>query len=163
MANNKICGTVLIRESTLLPAGLAMETEAVFPGWRTVRDRDGYEVGRTLQKANWNFFYLAGEMHAMALGREGLATRRRAVRRILRRLQGKRFNCLEITEIMETSFVGIPCVRVTANSRHIQESAYLVPIGGPALGTTAAPGTKLDNNEGLHPAAVFTKQDAAVI
>ncbi|MGB7439347.1 MAG: hypothetical protein WBR26_18110 [Candidatus Acidiferrum sp.] len=168
MTNDYIFGTVLIRENTLLPVGLAIETAVVFPGWRTVRDLDGYKLARALQKTNWNFFCLAGEMHAIALGRKWPASTRRAVRRILKKLQGQQFNCLEITEIMEKRFLGLPFVSVSANSRHIQESAYLVPLVGPVLGTPAAaaatPATKLDINEGLlHPSQGFTKQDAAVI
>jgi hypothetical protein len=163
MANDNMLGTILIRENTLLPFGLAIETAVVFPGWRTVRDLDGYELARTLQKTNWNFFCLAGEMQAITLGRNGPASTHRAVRQILRKLQGRQFNCLEITRITEKRFLGLPFVSIAANSRHIHESPYLVPIAGSVLGSAAAPATKLDNDEGLHPAQMFTKQDAAVI
>jgi hypothetical protein len=163
MSVDNISGTVLIRENTYLPADLAAKTELVFPGWRAVRDLDGYELGRALQKANWNFFYLAGEIQTIALGRKGPVSSSRAVRRILRKLQRKQFNCLEITEITEKRFLGFPFVSVAANSRHIQESVYLVPLVGLLPGATAAPRTKLDNNEGPHHAEVFTKQAGAVI
>jgi hypothetical protein len=59
MSANNIVGTILIRENTPLPANLTVETEAMFPGWRSVRNLNGCELGRKIQKANWNFFYLA--------------------------------------------------------------------------------------------------------
>ncbi len=165
MADNNISGTVLIRENTVLPVDLGVGTELVFPGWRAVRNLDGYELGRTIQQANWNFFYLAGEIQAIALGRKGQKTGRQAVKRILRKLEGKQFNCLEITEIIEKRFLGFSFVSGTANSRHIQEGVYLVPIAGhtPGMAAAALPGTTLDGSERLHHGEVFTKQDAALI
>jgi hypothetical protein len=165
MSVDDMSGAVLIRESTALPVHFDVRTELVFPGWRAVRGLDGHELGRNLQKANWNFFNLAGEIQTIALGRRGPASSRRAVRRILRKLQRKQFNCLEITEITQKRFLGFPFVSVAANLRHIQESVYLVPVVGAVLETTAAaaPETKFDSDEGPHHAEVLTKQDAAVI
>ena len=130
--------TVLIRENTVLPNDLSVDTEAVFPGWKAVRNLDGYELGRAIHEANWNFFYLAGEIHAIALGRKRQKTRLQAVKRIVSKLKGKQFNCLEITSLVQKRFLGFPFVSVSANSRHIQESVYLVPLAALKPGITAA-------------------------
>ena len=89
---------ILIREDTPLPANLPIESEAFLPGWRAVRNLDGYELGRKIEEAKWYFFYLAGEIGAIALGREGLGTLRRAVKRILAKQEGQKFNSLESHE-----------------------------------------------------------------
>jgi hypothetical protein len=164
MSANKIVGTILIRENTPLPANLALETEAMSPGWRGVRNLGGYELGRKLQKANWNFFYLAGAIPTIAFGREEQKTLHRAVRRILAKLKGKNFNCLEITAVIEKHFLGVPFLSVTANSRHLQESPNLVPISGLAFTTTvaAAPATRPATSEIPHQGQVLARQDAAV-
>ena len=117
--------TILIREDTPLPANLPIESEAFLPGWRAVRNLDGYELGRKIEAANWNFFYLAGEIGAIALGREGPGTLRRAVKRILAKQEGQKFNALEVTEIISKRFLGIPFMSVTAHSRHIQQGIGL--------------------------------------
>ena len=117
--------TILIREDTPLPANLPIESEAFLPGWRAVRNLDGYELGRKIEEANWNFFYLAGEIGAIALGREGPGTLRRAVKRILAKQEGQKFNSLEVTEIISKRFLGIPFMSVTAHSRHIQQGIGL--------------------------------------
>lgn len=117
--------TILIREDTPLPANLPIESEAFLPGWRAVRNLDGYELGRKIEAANWNFFYLAGEIGAIALGREGPGTLRRAVKRILAKQEGQKFNSLEVTEIISKRFLGIPFMSVTAHSRHIQQGIGL--------------------------------------
>jgi hypothetical protein len=116
---------ILIREDTPLPANLPIESEAFLPGWRAVRNLDGYELGRKIEAANWNFFYLAGEIGAIALGREGPGTLHRAVKRILAKQEGQKLNSLEVTEIISKRFLGIPFMSVTAHSRHIQQGIGL--------------------------------------
>jgi len=159
MSANNMLGTILIRENTLLPAGFAVETEVVFPGWRAVRNLDGYELGRKMQKANWNFFCLAGAIRTIVFGGEGQKTVHQAVSQILAKLNGKQFNSLEITAVVEKRFLGIPFLSVTANSRHIQESLYLVPIENRTSGMTVA----VQPSETLYRGEVLAKQDAALV
>ena len=118
--------TVFIREGTPLPTRLSIETEAFLPGWRVVKDLDRQALTRELEGANWNFFYLAGEMRATVFGREGLGALRRAVRRVLAKQEGQRFNSLELTKVVSRRFLGIPFMSVTAHSRHIQRDICLV-------------------------------------
>lgn len=165
MSANKNSGTIFIREKALLPAGLSIESEAFLPGWRAVRNLDGYELGGKIAEAKWSFFYLAGEMRTIVLGRKGEAAKRQALRRTLGKLKSQRFNCLEITEVVAKHFLGIPFLSVTANSRHIQESLYLVPMKGFVSEMTAAPapGTQLNSSERQHHRKAIPKQDVALI
>ena len=118
-------GTILIRENTVLPAGLAFESEAFLPGWRIVRDVDVYGLGREIEEAHWNFFYLAGAIKAIVFGHEKSGALRRAVKQILAKHERRTFNSLEITSIASKRFLGIPFLSVAANFRHIQESLCL--------------------------------------
>jgi hypothetical protein len=76
---------------------------------------------------------LAGEIGAIALGREGLGTLRRAVKRILAKQEGQKFNSLEVTKIISKRFLGIPFIGVTAHFRHIQRGIGLVPGSAPRI------------------------------
>jgi len=125
MPANDTEGSIFIRENTLLPGGLIIETETFLPGWRAVRNCDGYRLGRKIEEAKWNFFYLAGELRAIVLGRMGPESLRRAVRSILAKPEAQRFNSLEITGTRSRWFLGIPFVTVTANFRHIQQGLAL--------------------------------------
>ena len=71
MSVKNTSGTVFIRENTLLPTGLAVETELFLPGWRVVSNLDGYGLGRKVEEANWNFFYLAGDLRQSLLVGKG--------------------------------------------------------------------------------------------
>src|SRR5712664_3522620 len=130
---------ILIREDTRLPTKLSMESEAFLPGWRVVKNLDRQALTREVEGANWNFFYLAGEMRATVFGREGLGALRKAVKCVLAKQEGQKFNSVEITKIVSKRFLGIPFMSVTAHSRHIQQGVGLVPAKDFALRMPAAP------------------------
>ena len=133
MSANDTSRTILIRDNTFLPEGLMVESEVFLPGWRAVRNLDGYGLGQKIEEAKWYFFYLAGEHRATALGREGLGTLRRAVKQILAKREGQTFNSLEITKAASKRFLGIPFMSVAAHFRHIQQGICLVPAKNSVL------------------------------
>lgn len=120
-------GIILIRESTPLPPGVTIESEVFLPGWSAVKNLDRWSLARSIEGANWNFFYLAGETRVNVLGRERPGALRRAVKRVLARQEGRKFNSLEITKVVPRRLLGIPFLNVTAHSRHIQEGIALIP------------------------------------
>ena len=131
-------GTILIREDTLLPTNLSIESEAFLTGWRVIKNLDRSTLARNIESANWDFFYLAGEMRATVLGRDRSGTLRRAVRRVLAKQKGQKFNSLEITNVVSKRFLGIPFLSVTAHSRHIQRGIGLIPRKDSVLGMPVA-------------------------
>jgi hypothetical protein len=126
MSATNMSGTVLIRENTLLPAGLAIKSEVFLPGWRVVKNLDASALAQNIEGANWNFFYLAGEMSVTVLGRDRSGTLRKAVQRVLAKPE-KQFNSLEITRVVSKRFLGVPFMSVAAHTRHIQQGICLVP------------------------------------
>jgi len=131
--------TIFIKEDTPLPANLPIESEAFLPGWRVVKNLDRSALARNIEGANWNFFYLAGGIRATVLGRDRSGTLRRAVKCVLAKQEGQKFNSLEITKVVAKRFLGIPFMSVTAHSRHIQQGIGLVPAKDFVLRMPAAP------------------------
>ncbi|HTA59696.1 MAG TPA: hypothetical protein VK805_16155 [Candidatus Baltobacteraceae bacterium] len=111
---------ILIREGALLPPDFALESEAFLPGWRVVKNFDGYTLNRKMSQANWNFVRLTGVHKTRVVGRAYAETLRRGIARILDGLRGKKFNSLEITVVDLKHFVGLAFVSISANRRHIQ-------------------------------------------
>lgn len=147
MSENKTSPTIFIRENTRLPASVALESEVFLPDWRSVKNLDGRELGRKIENAKWNYFYLASPVKATVLGGNGRETLRRAVHRILAKKQSQDFNSLEITKIISKHFLGVPYLTVSAHFRHIQEEMYLIPVEDFRLrdtaGRTATPIAKI--------------------
>jgi len=103
-------GMILIREGALLPPDFALESEAFLPGWRVVKNFDGYTLNRKISQANWNFARLTGEHKTRVVGRAYSETLRKGIARILDGLRGKKFNSLEITVVHLKRFVGLAFV-----------------------------------------------------
>jgi hypothetical protein len=121
-------GAILIKEGTLLPEVLRFESEPCAPGWRLVKNLDGYGLGREIHKAGWTFSWQAGEIGATVFGLDEQKTLRRAVEQILANLESAEFNSLEIMRVASEAskrFLGVRYVTVSAQSRDIQESAPL--------------------------------------
>jgi hypothetical protein len=126
MAETIDTGTILFKDGTFLPDALQFDSEPCATGWRSVKDLDGYGLDRKIRDAGWRFFCIAGEIKAIVLGFEGQKNVRRAVKRMLARLKSEKFNSLEITRVASKRLLGVPYVSVSARSRHIQESLFLL-------------------------------------
>jgi len=118
-------GTILIKEGTLLPKGLQLESDPYSKGWRLVKSPGSPGIDRKLCEAGWTFFYMAGEVDAMAFGSESEETTHRAVKKAVAKIKLEKFNCLEISQVAAKGFLGLPYVTVAAHPRHIQESIFL--------------------------------------
>ncbi len=121
-----------MREGTLLPRTLQIESEPYMPGWRSVKSL-GYELGRKIHAAGWTFFCLAYETKATVFGIDEEKMIRRAIERILtnREAEAEKFNSLEIARVAwwtSKRFLGIRHVTVSAQSRHIQESPVIFQV-----------------------------------
>jgi len=82
------------------------------------------------------FFWLAGEIGATVFGFDEQKMLRRAVEQILANLESAEFNSLEIMRLASEAskrFLGVRYVTVSAQSRHIQESAFLFGAKDPPV------------------------------
>jgi hypothetical protein len=121
-------GRIFIREGTAFPKTLQIESELYIPGWRAVKNLDGYGLDRKIHDAGWTFFCLAYETKATVFGIDAEKMVRRAIERILANRKAEKFNSLEIARVgwwASRYFLGIRHVAVSARSRHIQESPFL--------------------------------------
>ena len=164
MSDTNSAGTILIKEDTCLPANLSIESETFLPGWRVVKSVDRSMLAHNIEGVNWNFFYLAGEIGATVLGRDRPGTLRRAVKCVLAKQKGQKFNSLEITKVVSKRFLGIPFMSVTGHSRHIQQGVGLVSAKDFVLRMLAAeaPESALGSGGERHHGEVATKQYVAL-
>lgn len=118
-------GSIFIKEDIWLPQRLELEGEPCAPGWKLIKNLDQRELTRKIREAGWNFFSMADALKAAAFGRDAQKTADRAVRRMLARLSKENFNSLEVTRLNMKLILGVHYVTISAQSRHIQESAFL--------------------------------------
>ena len=125
MADEINAGTILIKEGTVLPESLQLESEPYLKGWRLVKNLGSSGLDRKLCEARWNLFYMAEEVSAVVVGFDLEKMTRRAIERIVASTQSDGFNCLQIAHVTAKRFLGLPYVTVSAHPRHIQESTIL--------------------------------------
>ena len=113
-------GTMMVQEGLLAPNSVSIETDAYSPGWRSVRGLDSSSLGRALAAGGWRLFFIAGHVRSIAFGRGGNKSLGRAITNIAGQVRKLNFNCLEISAIRKTHFLGFPYVLVSAHSYHIQ-------------------------------------------
>jgi hypothetical protein len=124
-------GTILIKEGTLLPECLQLESEPYSKGWKLLKNVDANGLDRKIRDARWTFFFMANEVNATAIGSDREKTTRRAVKKAIAYMKSDRFNCLQIAQVAVKRFLGLPYVAVSAHPRHVQESMVLFHAKSP--------------------------------
>jgi len=115
---------MMIREGLLLPDSAHLESRSYSNTWRTLVGVDSFAVDRKLRAAGLHLFFIAGELRVIELG-WGAAALRRGVNRVLERGCKDNWNCMEITQVTRSHFLGFPCVVIRAYAFHIQKGAML--------------------------------------
>src|SRR5215475_7720414 len=117
-------GSMMIREGLLLPDSAHLESRSYSNTWRTLVGVDSFALDRKLRAAGLHLFFIAGELRVIGLG-WGVAALRRGVNRALERGRKNNWNCMEITRVTRSHFLGFPYVVIRAYSFHIQKDATL--------------------------------------
>jgi hypothetical protein len=118
-------GSILIEEQSQMAQAHGLEREPCSGNWSLVTALDGSALDRKIHAAGWNFFFMAAEVKVMFFGALGAGKIQNALQRILGKVRGRDFNCLEVTGITAKRFLGVPYATVSAHSRHIQQGCYL--------------------------------------
>ena len=113
-------GSILVEKIARLPNSSLLQPESDSNGWAAIQDtRSAFE--KAIREAGWTFFYMAGEVQATAFGFDRPKALRAALKRLIADVRSQRCNCIEITQVTDRSFLGVPSVRVTAHPRHLQK------------------------------------------
>ena len=127
MAHQIQTGTMMVQQSASMRS-LAIESEPYSGSWRSLGVLESSGLDRKVRAAGWSLFFMAGELRAVVPAWGGQNTLRRGVKRLLAQTRLLRFNCLEVTHILERCFLGIPYVSIGAHSRHIQDGCQIRSI-----------------------------------
>jgi hypothetical protein len=123
MADTLKAGTILIEDGTIIPECFRLETEPDSTGWKSVANPDPRELDRKLNQAGWIFFYMAGEIKSTVFGLDRQKALRSALKRVMSQVKAQNCNGLQITQVTTGSFLNLPCVSISAHSRHIQQGS----------------------------------------
>jgi len=118
-------GSLLIERGALIPDFWLPQGGPYSSGWTSLGKLDRSRLEACIHTAGWTFFYLAGEIRATVIGFNEQETVRRAVKRLITDVKTRHLNCLEVTQVAMSSFLGVPYATVAGRARHIQEGLVL--------------------------------------
>ncbi len=120
MTDTITAGSILVEEGRHLPKSLLLHTEPDSHGWAAVKDpRATFE--KTIQEAGLTFFFMAGEIRTTVFGFNRQKALRAALKRLIAGVKSQHCNSIEITRVMDKSFLRVPYVSVFAHPRHLQK------------------------------------------
>jgi hypothetical protein len=131
-------GAILIEDRPLMTRALNIDSAPYGCNWSVVQSLSGFDLDHKFHAAGWNFFFMAGELKTRFLGAVSQPSLHAALMRILARMRGENFNCLEVTGISGKHFLGVPYTVVSAHWRHIQQGCRLDPVEQRRTQQTAA-------------------------
>src|SRR6266852_1266263 len=120
MTDTITAGSILVEESTHLPKSLLLQSESGSNGWAAVKDvRATFE--KAIQQTGWTFFFMAGEIKTTVFGFDRQKALRAALKRLIAEVKSQHCNSIEITRVVDKSFLSVPYVSVSAHPRHLQK------------------------------------------
>jgi len=113
-------GSILVHASAHLPSALRLQGQSDTYGWAAIEEtRCNFE--KATREAGWTLFFMAGEIHATSFRFDRRKALRAALTRLAAGVRSQCCNCIEIDQVTDKSFLGLPYVRVTAHARHLQK------------------------------------------
>ena len=94
--------------------------KVVYRGATFLANCSGFRNAKKLQEAGWTLFFMAGEIKVTVLG-SGKETLRRALKRLIIKVKAQQCNGMEIVQVTESSFLGVPYASISVHPRHLQK------------------------------------------
>ena len=116
-------GTLIIAEGIPLPL-CGLQTESFSAGWRTVTNIQALGMDKRFSEMGWSCFEKASPTSVNAVGLGGAATMLKAFQKLIRQSRTVKFNCLEITEAIHKTFMGLSFVHLSARARNIKQRLW---------------------------------------
>ena len=125
MAASVQVGTTFIQNRPLILRTLGLESEPYEGTWDVLQSLPSGGFDQQIRGDGWNYFFMAAEVRTSVFGRLMAKSIRRALKQIFVKVRNADFNGLEVTEISEKRFLGVPYITVCAHSRHIQQGSMM--------------------------------------
>jgi hypothetical protein len=114
MTPNVQVGTILIEDRPLVTRILDLGRESYAAKWVVLKVLD-----QKLRSVRRNCPFFAEEAQATVFGSLAANNIQKAVKRIFLKMRKQNLNCLEVTKMVESRFLGVPYITVYAHPQHV--------------------------------------------
>jgi len=121
-------GDLLVQQGINVPRSLLLPTEPNSNGWAAVNGTwSAFE--ETIHEEGWTLFFMAGEIKATVFGFDRQNALRAALKRLIAAVNSQECNSIEITGVVDKSFLKVPYVSVSAHARlYRRAGCFRAPI-----------------------------------
>ncbi|MGE5323989.1 MAG: hypothetical protein ACM3SW_14055 [Actinomycetota bacterium] len=123
MCDSLKIGTLIVAEGVSLPMSDA-KTKSFCAGWRTIENIEARGMDRRFSDMGWSCFEKACPATVNVVGIGDPATLIKAFQKLVQRNKTVKFNCLEITEAVHKTFIGVSFVHLSARARSIKQRLW---------------------------------------
>jgi hypothetical protein len=113
-------GTLIIAEGIPLPMRDA-KMQFFCAGWRTLKNIEVKSMDKRFSEMGWSCFEKASPATVNVVGLGDAATLVKAFQKLVRQNKTAKFNCLETTDAVHKTFMGMSFVHLTARARNIKQ------------------------------------------
>jgi hypothetical protein len=117
-------GAIFIRNDSQLPSWFRFGYEEC-EGWKRLADANSLALERTAIAAGWHYAYLASAVVCSAVGMSGQDAQRRALRKVMARMNSTGFNSFEIAEWRAGNYLAVRTLRLAVYPRHLSPDPIL--------------------------------------
>jgi hypothetical protein len=117
MTPNVQVGTILIEDRPLVTRILDLGSEFYSAKWVGLKTLD-----QRIRSIGWKDSFKAEEVEATVFGSLAAKNIQKALKRIFLKTRKRNFNCLEVTKMVESSFLGVTYITVCTRRRHVQQA-----------------------------------------
>lgn len=117
-------GSVLIRPGTALPDALHLPLRRI-GHWNHIADLSAPELDRLVRNEGWHLFFMVPPVEASGLGLSPHSAFRKALRDVVRQVEARDLNAVEVADVRVRSLLNLHHVRITAYRRHVRNSPFL--------------------------------------
>jgi hypothetical protein len=116
-------GTLIVADGISLPMSDA-QTQSFCAGWRTLKNIEARGMDKRFSEMGWSCFEKACPTTVNVVGMGDAATLIKAFQKLLRASKKVQFNCMEITEAVYKTFMGVSFVHLSARARNIKQRLW---------------------------------------
>jgi hypothetical protein len=113
-------GSILVAGGVRLPNSRLLSRAPDSNGW-TALNGTRSEFETEVREAGWTFFFMAGKIKTAVFGFDKQKTLRTALERLMANAKSQHCNGIEITQVVNKTFLKVPYVSVSAHARHLQK------------------------------------------
>jgi hypothetical protein len=117
-------GTLIIADGLALPSACDLKTLPFCTGWRAITNMEAYGVDKRFSEMGWTCFQKAAPGSVNMIGFGNAHTLIKAFKKIVRENGRVKFNCMEITQAVQKTFLGISYVHLAARARNIKQRLW---------------------------------------